>query len=112
MFRKTGTSQGHLAHSIEGIRNNYQNGIGRTTDDLINHFRDDVGICLQQVVATHPRLSWKSGCDNDNVGVFRTFVSIRADHSDVETFYWSGFSKIESLSLGNTFYDVNQNYVA
>src|SRR5205085_4755853 len=69
----------------------------------------DSGICVEQIVARHPRLPGDAGGDDDDVGVGRLFVAVGADDARVEFFNRRGLPLIESLSLRDSFLDVDED---
>ena len=110
---EAGALEGHLAHRIERVRDDDENGVGRILDHFVNDRRDDAGVRLQEVVAAHAGLAREARSDDDHVGVRRRRVVVgRADEPRVEAFDGRGLRQVERLALRHALDDVNQHDVA
>ena len=88
----------HIASS--GLMTMIRIDSGERLDNFVDHFRNDLGVGLQQIVAAHARLARQSGGDDHDVGVFRAVVSIRSDQFHVEAFDRRGLGQVNALPCG------------
>ena len=70
---------------------------------------DDAGVRVEQIVARHARLARDAGGDDDDVGVGRLVVAVRADDARVEAFDRRALPLVEPLALRNPLDDVHHD---
>src|SRR5581483_2262967 len=112
MLGKTWAPQSDLAHRVERIRNNDENGIRRTLDAFIDNFADNVRVRFQQVIAAHSRFARQAGSDDYHIRVGGFFVTISASQAHIEPLDRRSFRQIERFALRYALDDIDQDYVA
>src|SRR5205823_4240648 len=78
---------------------------------LARHTPDDLLVLGQQIVAAHPRLTGKSGGDDDDVGSRRVLVAICPDDVRLVADDRSRLVQVECLALRHSLHDVHKDHV-
>ena len=84
---------------------------GEWLHDLADYVVHDLVVGIQKVIAAHAGLAWNSGGDDDDVGVGRVGVVVRADDVGIALLDRHGLEQVETLSLRDAFDDVDEDDV-
>uniref|UniRef100_E6QN76 Uncharacterized protein n=1 Tax=mine drainage metagenome TaxID=410659 RepID=E6QN76_9ZZZZ len=108
---EAGLFEGSLGHSVEGVGDDDEDGLGRLGDDFRDHVGHDLVVGVEQVVAAHSGLAGQASGDNNDVGVGGLGIVVGAGDVYVAFFDGHGFEQVESLALWDAFGDVDENDV-
>ena len=101
-----------VAHGVQRVGDDDQDGVRRMLDDLLRYAGDDVLVGLEQVVAAHPRLAGAAAGDDDDVRVGGTLRSRSCPFTtESKPMYRAALQHVERLALGETLYDVYEDHV-
>jgi hypothetical protein len=112
VLRKAAHIVGDVAHRIQGVADDDQDGVGGILRHLLGHLGHDPLVGGQQVIPAHPRLSRNAGRDDNNVGIPRLFVAIGSDEVGVVLLHRRRLRQIEGLPLRNPLDDIHQDHIA
>src|ERR1700682_351590 len=83
--------------------------------NLFNDGSDDIIICTEEVIATHPRLARKTRSHHHDIAIGRGTVIARVcrdtDGARVAACGWCGFGHVEPLARGDAIENVGDNDV-
>ena len=111
LLRKAGDVLGHVAHGVERVRDDDQDGVRRAGDHLLGDGRDDALVRGHEVVAAHAGRARVAGGDDDDVGAGGLLVAVRADHRRLVAEDRAGLVDVERLALREVLDDVDENDV-
>src|SRR5574341_159510 len=101
-----------LDHRVERVRHADQDRVLRARDHLVHDAPDDLGVLEQQIVARHPGFAGEAGGDDDDIGVRRLVVPVRADQVRVVAMHRTRLRQIQRLALGDALDDVHEHDVS
>src|SRR6266852_6641548 len=111
LTRKAAHLVGGLRHGVERIGDDDEDAVRRVVHDLADHIVHDFVIGIQKVIAAHSGLARNSGGDDDDVGIGGVGVVVRANDVGIALLDRHGLEQVETLSLGNTLDDVDEDDV-
>ena len=99
-----------VAHHVEGIGDDHDDGLRRDPGDLLRHRAHDAGVGLDQVVPAHPRLPGDPGRNDEHVRASGLVVAVAADDPGVEALDGSRLPLVEPLALRHAVHDVHHDH--
>ena len=106
-----GRLQRNVAHGVQWIGDDDDDGIRRILGRLLSDAAHDVHVDAQQVVAAHSRLARRSRCDDYDIRTRRCRIIVGASYGHVVANDWASFGKVECLALRQVLDDVDQDNV-
>src|ERR1700675_152655 len=102
---------GGLGHGVEGIGDDDEDAVRRVAHDLADYVIHDFVVGIQKVITAHTGLARNSGGDDDDGGVGRGGVVVRADNVGIALLDRHGLEEVETFSLGDALHNVNEDDV-
>ena len=103
---------GHVAHGVQGVADDDQEGVGRFRHDFLGHRGHDVLIGIDQIFPAHPRFPGDAGGDDDDLGVFGGGVVIGPHHLGVKAEDRARLHQVQGFALGHAFHHIHQHHIA
>src|SRR5262249_21972126 len=100
-----------LRHRIERVRDHNQDAIRGVLHHFAHYGLHDPVIRVEQIVAAHAGLARDAGGNDDDVGIRRIFVVVRATDVGVTFFDRHRLKQVEALPLWHTLDYVDQDDV-
>jgi hypothetical protein len=72
---------------------------------------DDIGVGLDEIIAAHTGLTWKTGCHNTDVSASDIGDVVSSRYLEVEAEHRREVREVEGLSLRHPVDHVKENYV-
>ena len=101
----------HVAHRVERVRDDDEDRVRGVLDRLLGDRGDDRLVRRHEVVAAHARRARPAGRDDDDVGVGRVVVGVRAGDCGLVAEHRAGLVHVERLALRQALDDVDEDDV-
>ena len=111
LAREAAGLHGHVAHRVERVGHDDQDGVGRDCAGLADDRSDDARVLGQQVVTAHTRLTGQAGGHDDDVGAGRVGIVVGTRDRPVMAQDRRRFRQVKRLALWQTLDDVDQDDV-